>query len=575
MDDIQTPGRAHLIEPSISVMALDMLAKILEVSGDVSELSRVVCREFRELTGARAVLVVQCMGLGQEEHTGELLACNPDRRRSLWEDEWLQAFLSHSLDQPPSSTVLYSSDCDTDHAPPEAFSLSMAMPLYSPNGRTGTVIAAGIPFRNRMHNLSSSLEPILSAIGTTLENAILTHRQQQILDQHAAKIRTVEAQLYQSQKLEAIGHLAGGVAHDFNNLLTGIVNCVELCREAIPEGHAAREWLDQIELDAGRSASLTRQLLGFARRQTISPRVLDLNQTVESALNMLRRLIGEDIDMLWRPGAKAGRTRMDPAQIDQILTNLCVNARHAIYGTGKVTIETCSETVDKAYCEAHSEAVPGNYAVLAVSDDGCGMDRSTLEHIFEPFFTTKQVGKGSGLGLATVYGIVRQNAGFVTVYSEPGQGTTFRIHLPSCGQGMADEVEAEEDQVSVGGDETILLVEDEKSIRITTKMLLQRQGYEVLTAGTPDEALRIGAENGQRISLLITDVVMPGMTGREMAERLTADLPALKVLYVSGYTANVIAHQGVLDEGVDFLSKPISPGKLAAKVRTVLDRDAV
>lgn len=381
----------------------------------------------------------------------------------------------------------------------------------------------------------------------------------------------LSAELLQAQKLESVGRLAGGVAHDFNNLLMGIMNYAELCRDGLPAGHEVRPWIDEIMREVGRSANLTRQLLAFARKQTIAPRVLDLNGAVQGMLKMLQRLIGEDVDLLWQPADGLWNVCMDPGQIDQVLANLCVNARDAIDGVGKVTIETENTTVDADYCASHSEAREGEFVVLAVSDDGRGMSADTFEHMFEPFFSTKQPGEGIGLGLATIYGIAKQNEGFIDVFSEPGKGTTFRIYLPRSEGVEAPKVAAAEAAELLGGTEVILLVEDEKSIRVTSTHFLKDLGYEVLAAETPETALRLVDEHEGGIDLLITDVVLPGMSGQRLAETLRSRYPSLNVLYMSGYTADVIAHRGILDEGVKFLSKPITRDVLARKVRGVLD----
>lgn len=384
---------------------------------------------------------------------------------------------------------------------------------------------------------------------------------------------SLEAQLRQAQKLEAVGQLAGGVAHDFNNLLMGVMGYVSLCQDELVPDHPIREWLDEISNDVQRSANLTRQLLAFARKQAVVPKVLDLNDTIVSMRKLLRRLIGEDIELNWIPAADPWLVRIDPSQIDQILANLCVNARDAIGGVGKVTVMTENVILDDDYCALHAEVVPGAYVMLAVSDTGCGMDRSTLEHIFEPFFTTKEVGQGTGLGLATVHGIVKQNHGHITVYSEPGSGTTFRIYLPRFEGKTSRNQSPGAEAPRPGGNETILLAEDEKSIRVTTALFLDSLGYAVLTAETPDHALTLAAEHAGRIHLLITDVIMPGISGRDLADRLKEDYPNMRCLFMSGYTADVIAHRGILAEGVDFLSKPFTRDILARKVREVLDRE--
>ena len=387
-----------------------------------------------------------------------------------------------------------------------------------------------------------------------------------------AEKANLQAQFLQSQKMESVGRLAGGVAHDFNNMLGVILGHTEIAMERVDPTQPLYSDLRAIRNAAERSSDLTRQLLAFARKQTVSPKVLDLNKTVAGMLKMLRRLIGEDIHLVWTPGVKLWPVKIDPSQIDQILANLCVNARDAIAGVGKVTIETTNIAFDEVYCADHAGFVPGEYVLLAVSDNGCGMDKETQNKLFEPFFTTKETGKGTGLGLATVYGIVKQNRGFINVYSEPGQGTTFKIYL-SRYAGKAEEIRpAEAAGPVIRGQETILLAEDEPDMLELTATLLKMQGYAVLAAGTPGEAIRLAREHAGEIHLLITDVVMPKMNGRDLAKNLLALYPDLKRLFMSGYTADVIAHHGVLDEGVHFIQKPFSRKDLAAKVREALDR---
>jgi two-component system cell cycle sensor histidine kinase/response regulator CckA len=380
----------------------------------------------------------------------------------------------------------------------------------------------------------------------------------------------VQIQLTQAQKMESVGRLAGGVAHDFNNLLMGIMNYVDLCRDELAEGHPIRGYLDEITSDAQRSADLARQLLAFARKQTVMPKVLDLNDTVVGMLKMLERLLGENISMTWIPGARLWQVKVDPSQVDQILANLCINARDAIAGVGRLTIETSNVAADERYCAGHAGAVPGEYVQLALSDTGHGMGQDVIEHIFEPFFTTKDVGKGTGLGLATVYGIVVQNKGFITVYSEPGKGTTFKICLPRC-DAQPSSCVAAEPYVLPRGSETILLVEDEKSVRVTTHMFLENLGYKVLVADDPGKALGLAAQHSGDIDLLITDVIMPNMSGRDLADQLSGTRPFTRRIFISGFTADVIAQEGVLEDGVQFLSKPFGREALARKVREVLE----
>jgi len=386
-----------------------------------------------------------------------------------------------------------------------------------------------------------------------------------------AEREKLQEQLTQAQKMESVGRLAGGVAHDFNNMLGVILGHAEMAMDQVEPAQPLFSDIEEIRKAAERSAILTRQLLTFARKQTIAPKVIDLNETVEGMLQMLRRLIGEDIHLAWRPGRNLPSTKMDPSQIDQILANLCVNARDAIRGVGKITIETGEAAFDEAYCAEHAGFKPGEYVLLAVSDNGCGMDKETISHLFEPFFTTKEVGKGTGLGLATVYGAVKQNNGFINVYSEPGQGTTFRIYLPPYQAGTRVRPDTATAKTAACGSETILLVEDEPAILRMATMMLERLGYAVITAQTPGEAIRLAREHSGPIDLLMTDVVMPEMNGRDLAKNLLSIYPAIKRLFMSGYTANVIAHHGVLDEGVHFIQKPFSSKDLGAKLRDVLE----
>jgi two-component system, cell cycle sensor histidine kinase and response regulator CckA len=382
----------------------------------------------------------------------------------------------------------------------------------------------------------------------------------------------LQAQLSQAQKMESVGRLAGGVAHDFNNKLGIIIGNAEMAMMDAGVDAPIRQELQEIMKAAQHSAVLVRQLLGFARKQTVSPKVLNLNDTVSGMLKMLRRLIGEDIDLAWMPGHDLWQVKIDPSQIDQILANLVVNARDAIPGVGKVTIEMDNATLDEAYCTGHAGCAPGQYVLLAVSDDGVGMSREVLEHLFEPFFTTKEVGKGTGLGLSTIYGIVKQNEGFINVYSEPGKGTIARIYLPRFEGGGDPVTERAEPQPPQGGNETVLLVEDEESILKIARAMLERLGYTVLAAGRPSEAFRLAGEHSGPIHLVLTDLVMPEMNGKELAAQLSSIYPDLKSLYMSGYTANMIAHHGVLNKGVRMIQKPFSLRDLATKVRDVLDK---
>jgi two-component system, cell cycle sensor histidine kinase and response regulator CckA len=381
---------------------------------------------------------------------------------------------------------------------------------------------------------------------------------------------TLEAQLQQAQKMEAVGRLAGGVAHDFNNMLTVILGHAQLALMDSEPDTQLNEHLTLIQKSANKSADLTRQLLAFARKQTIAPKVLELNESVSGMLKMLQRLIGEDIRLTWRPGVELWPIMADPSQVDQILANLCVNARDAIAGVGMVSIETGNSSFDDSHLADRPDALVGEYVWISVSDDGCGISRETLPHIFEPFFTTKAPGEGTGLGLSTVFGIVKQNNGFLDVQSEPGRGSVFKVYLPRYSGPSAARVGEGAEVPIPRGDETILVVEDESAILNMTKMILEKQGYTVIAANNPREALRLSSTYSGEIHLLMTDVIMPEMNGRDLAQALLSQRQNMKCLFISGYTADVIAHHGVLDEGVHFIQKPFALSDLAIKVRSVL-----
>ncbi|MEI7437667.1 MAG: ATP-binding protein, partial [bacterium] len=380
---------------------------------------------------------------------------------------------------------------------------------------------------------------------------------------------SMHAQLEQSQKMESVGRLAGGVAHDFNNILQSILGTVQLAIEQPGIIQQARLDLEEIQSSARRAAALTRQLLAFASKQVIAPQNIDLNKLIPGMLSMLNRIIGENINLVWTPGDGLWPVWVDPSQIDQILANLLVNARDAIEDVGAVHITTENVCVDEITALQHEGFTAGDYVLLMVSDTGHGMDAATLARIFEPFFTTKEVGKGTGLGLATVYGIVRQNKGRVAVYSEPGKGTTFRIYLQRYSGTANTPVDLPDPKV-VRGSETILLVEDDTSILNMVERTLRGLGYNVLAAATPQVALRTADEYAGEIQLLLTDVIMPGMNGNELAKQITARRSNLHCIFMSGFPAELIAKQGVLVEGVKFLQKPFVLEKLAAKIREAL-----
>ena len=383
----------------------------------------------------------------------------------------------------------------------------------------------------------------------------------------------LQDQLMQSQKIESVGRLAGGVAHDFNNMLGVILGHVELAMEELEPALPVYADLEEIQKAASRSADLTRQLLAFARKQTVAPKVIDLNETVGNMLKMLQRLIGENISLHWMPGNSLWPIKIDPSQMDQILANLCVNARDAMGTVGKITIETANTALNAAFCFSHPGFVPGDFVRIVVTDNGRGMDEETIKHIFEPFFTSKELGKGTGLGLATVYGAIAQNKGFIDVISSPKIGTTFTMYLPRYVAKAEEIAAAVKASPPKRGNETVLLVEDEPGILRLTTRLLKKHGYTVLAALAPGEAIHLATEHPGDIHILVTDVVMPEMNGRDLAQSVMKLYPRIRRLFMSGYTADVIANHGVIDEGVSFIQKPFSTKALAAKVREILDLD--
>ncbi len=430
---------------------------------------------------------------------------------------------------------------------------------------------------NHQHELrrkdGTPIHVIENAVGRFNERGDLVEIHGFLIDD--SERRKAEAQLRQAQKIDAVGRLAGGVAHDFNNLLGVITGYCDLLQKDIGARHPGQARLGQIRKAAERAAGLTRQLLAFSRKQVLEPKVLDLNGIVKDIEKMLRRLIGEDIELVTRLQPDLERVKADPGQLEQVIVNLAVNARDAMPRGGRLVIDTSNVDLDDAYARAHPGMKPGVHAMLTVADTGQGMDPDTLLRIFEPFFTTKEVGKGTGLGLAMVYGIVKQSGGYITVYSEPGQGSTFKIYLPRVE--AATEAPAAAPTVGGpvrGGTETVLLLEDEASLRAVIRDVLETAGYSVLDAGRPETALSTAEAHDGPIHLMLTDIIMPQMNGREVAQRIRAKRPRVSVLYMSGYTQEIIDHRGILEPGVDFIAKPFEANALLRRVREILDRAA-
>jgi signal transduction histidine kinase len=470
------------------------------------------------------------------------------------------------------SAVLASRDWDvvlSDHSMPR-FSAHAALelvlqqgqdvPFIIVSGSIGEDIAVGA-MRMGVHDylIKGNLARLAPAIARELREAEVRRER-----------RRLEDLLRQAQKLESIGRLAGGVAHDFNNMLTAILGFVTLAQQECELNPTATEYLRQVTQSAERAANLTSQLMTFARRQIIKPMSLNLNDLIVDLDPMLGRLITESIALEIVPSEGLHAVKVDPTQFEQILINLVVNARDAMPNGGRITIETQNTTLTEECARYHPEIAPGDYIVLSVSDTGCGMDESIRLHIFEPFFTTKEEGRGTGLGLATVYGIVKQAGGHITLRSAPGEGSTFQIYLPRT----TEEVQAmpmDAGCIAGGGCETVLLVEDDPAVRTLAVHKLRRLGYTVLEASNGEDALSMARGREREIDLLFTDVVMPKMNGKELSERLLCLNPDLKVLFASGYAGNIISHHGVLETGIAFLTKPFTLAQLTSKVREVLD----
>ena len=496
--------------------------------------------------------------------------------------------LSHAVEQSPVSVVITDRTGLIEYVNPKFVEVTGFMPsevlgrnprilksgkmdpaVYEQLWRT---IASGREWTGELHNKNkngelfwehASISPIIDSRGQIAQFVAIK--------EDITERKRLEQQLFQSQKMEAIGRLAGGVAHDFNNILTVILGCSDWVLESLEPPDSIRAEVEQIMQAGKRAATLTSQLLAFSRKQIRTPQVLDLNILIADNEKMLRRLIGEDIEIILRLGPDAGEICADRAQLDQVIMNLAINARDAMPSGGKLVLETTRVSLGEAFAHDHVAIKPGLYAMIAISDTGCGMTPEVLAHLFEPFFTTKEHGKGTGLGLSTVYGIVKQNEGYIWAYSEPDHGTTFKIYLPVAGVESATELKTGKKTPELSGRETVLLVEDDPHLRLLVSKLLRRFGYTVLEARNADEAEATSGRYKGPIHVMVTDIVMPGASGRELARKLSQLRPEMKVLYSSGYTNDAIALQGIVDPGIAFLQKPFTPDQLARKLREVLN----
>jgi PAS domain S-box-containing protein len=519
--------------------------KLVIVNRDVTERKRAAEALKRSETGFRSVVGDAPYGIFKANLTGKLLMVNPALEKMLGyksQDELLEVNLASGIYRHPAEHQKINE-------------------LFLRDQHFKDVEVEWKRKDSAFITVRCSGGPIKDEIGTDME----------VFAEDVTERRVLERQLRMAQKMEAVGRLSGGIAHDFNNLLGVIIGYIQVMKRNLVPGQPSYEYAEEIEKAGQRAVSLTRQLLAFSRQQVLEPVILNLNTRVSDMEKMLPRLIGEDIQLNLILDPVIGQVKADPGQIEQVVMNLVVNARDAMPDGGNLTILTANAELDAAFAREHPGSVEGQYVMLAVTDTGTGMDPETQTQIFEPFFTTKGRDKGTGLGLATVYGVVKQSNGYITVNSEIGKGASFKIYLPRIDQPVATKSESIQAPLTMRGSETILLVEDAAPLRLLAQLFLKENGYQVLTAADGADAQQIAAQNRGPIHLLLTDVVMPGINGRVLAERLASRHPAMKVLYMSGYTDSFIAGHGVLEEGIHLLHKPFSEEVLMRKIRELLD----
>lgn len=572
-------------DPAFSTMTLHMMSHLLSHADKPSDLSEYLTESIREFIGARCVLLVQHPHAGSG-NSHRIVGVKPSRCR-VWAESSDAQRLYDTVCSLSAPQVWLTADTSeiAEVLRGEGFASSLAIPLSVGVFRMGTLLVLGLSDETQTH-LDQELQLLTSLstlVALVLRNAFLYEDQERIIQERTVDLKKanerlrhelderirLEEHLTQARKMESIGRLAGGVAHDFNNILAVILGHGELMLEDLPEGSPLRADLVNMLKAGERARDLTHQLLAFGRKQILNVRTLDLNPAVQEVGGMIQRLLGEDIEIRLRLGANTGFVKADQSQLHQVLMNLCLNARDAMPGGGVLTIETHKVQIDEDFTAEHSNLAPGTHVLLQVTDTGTGMDENTLQHVFDPFFTTKEMGKGTGLGLATVYGIVKQHGGEILVSSAPGQGTTFQVYLPSVSETLSGSGASSADAPLMGQGETVLVAEDNPHVRKLAVMMLKRLGYRVLESESVSQCIEM-ASTASQLDLLLTDIVMPGMNGLQLSERIRAFRPGIQTLFMSGYTDDVLGHHGVLEKNVHFLTKPFTEKSLSRKVQEAL-----